>query len=306
MPPNSSPASPPRRASGATSAANAHSESTGAPSLRARTTTPTASSILGGSSASSPLHASGPVCASAITAPVSSSMTQNWYSASSSSSAPHHSFITSPCRLYSGQTSSAAGARSRSSGRSACVTSRTAIPRSCRVCARAPISRPVRSPLIGDGQERPAESTATPPSATAPSDADLPGPLPAGPYEAETPRRPRSTVRSCSPLESGELQLAIGQVQHRPEVARAGRLALAAEARVVPADVRDLLQVVHVEQGVLGCTCRSGAVDRAVLQDGEAVVVVAGDAVGAHVVQPPRQLGAMRGAQALELAYKRG
>ena len=50
----------------------------------------------------------------------------------------------------------------------------------------------------------------------------------------------------------------------------------------------------------------SRAVDRGLLEHGEPVVVVARGAVGPHVMEPLRQLAAMRGAQALELASQRG
>ncbi len=46
----------------------------------------------------------------------------------------------------------------------------------------------------------------------------------------------------------------------------------------------------------------SRAVDRGLFEHGEPVVVVARGAVGSHVVEPLRQLDAMRSTQALELA----
>ncbi len=50
----------------------------------------------------------------------------------------------------------------------------------------------------------------------------------------------------------------------------------------------------------------SRLVDRGLLQHGEPVVVVARGAVRPHVMKPLRQFGAMRSAQALELAHERG
>jgi hypothetical protein len=50
----------------------------------------------------------------------------------------------------------------------------------------------------------------------------------------------------------------------------------------------------------------SRAVDHGLLQHREPIVVVARRAVGPHVMEPLRQLAAMRSAQALELASQRG